>query len=111
MAAADVGVVSQAAGIDATSIPSKACYMMAAGLAMIGISDWGSDLSGIITRGNCGESVQPGDVPSFVAAVLRLLDNPDLLSSRKRAARCIAEEYFSKHRNVLRIQTALERVL
>lgn len=108
LAMADVGLVSLDVGAHGLSVPSKTCYMMAAGVALLGLSKRPSDLRMMIEEHQCGINVKPGDVDGFVQAVLRYRDDESFLSRCREAARLAAERVFSRQVNVARVLDSIE---
>ena len=84
-------------------MPGKLSYMLAAGAALLGISQPSSDLALTIQRYDCGINVMPGDVESFVQAVMRFRDDRAYLEHCRRNARQAAVEVFSRNVNAARV--------
>jgi colanic acid biosynthesis glycosyl transferase WcaI len=96
LATADIGLVALANGAEGISMPSKTYYMMAAGSALLGLSNNDSDLANVIRDTECGVNVTPGDVDSAAQAILQLRDQPMILQQYRTRARQVAEERFSR---------------
>lgn len=96
LATGDVALVALASGAEGVCMPSKTYYMMAAGNALLGLSQAGSDLDMVIQKYQCGVNIFPGDVDSAVRAITQYLANPAILQSHRQAARQAAESYFSR---------------
>ena len=93
---ADIGIVALANGAEGISMPSKTYYMMAAGSALLGLSDNNSDLAAVIHDYKCGINVVPGDVDGAARAILQLRNQPILLQQYRENARQAAEKCFSR---------------
>jgi glycosyltransferase involved in cell wall biosynthesis len=93
---ADIGIVALANGAGGISMPSKTYYMMAAGSALLGLSDNDSDLAAVIHDYKCGINVAPGDIDGATRAILQLHDQPVVLQQYRENARQAAEKYFSR---------------
>jgi len=93
---ADIGIVALANGAEGISMPSKTYYMMAAGSALLGLSDSDSDLAAVIHDYKCGINIAPGDVDGATQAILQLRNQPIVLQQCRRNARQAAEKHFSR---------------
>lgn len=103
LAAADVALVSLEAGAEGLAFPSKALSAMAAGSALLGLSNTPSDLQGLIEQFHCGVNVRPGDVDGLVQAILTFRDDKFFLQQCRRTARLLAESTFVSDRNVRKV--------
>ena len=111
LSCADIAIVTLDSGYEGISMPSKTYYMMAAGAALLGISETPSDLQFVIERYKCGINVQPGDVSSFVDFVLELRENQSLITSYRNNSRQAAELVFSKKINTEKISKMIRKML
>ncbi|MCL2700453.1 MAG: glycosyltransferase family 4 protein [Phycisphaerae bacterium] len=100
LASADCQVVSLDEAYAGLSIPSKTYCAMAAGCAVIAVSPPESDLTTIITEGQCGLHVPPRNPEALVTAIRRLRDDAALLNQCKQRGRHLAEERFSREPNL-----------
>jgi len=69
---ADFGIVSLGTGAEGLSVPSKTFYLLAAGAAIIAISEVGSEIEFLINKNNCGISVEPNktiELSSFLTSI------------------------------------------
>lgn len=96
MTAGDIGVMTYQSGAEGCMVPSKACYYMAAGLAIIVISDSKTDLADLVVSRGCGLWFHSLDTPGLAEAIRNLHENPVLLDQYKRASRQTAEALFSR---------------
>jgi len=96
LATADIGLVALARGGEGVSMPSKTYYTMAAGSAVLGLSDHSSDLAAIIRQYVCGLNVPPDDADGAAQAILNMRNQPDLLRAYRLNARRASETCFAK---------------
>ena len=96
LATADVALVSLEAGAEGLAFPSKALSAMAAGSALLGLSQTPSDLQVLIEQFHCGLNIQPGDVEGLVQAILTFRDDKVFLQQCRRTARLVAETTFAR---------------
>lgn len=95
LATGDINIISLSKGAEGISMPSKTYYAMAAGSALLGLSDGDSDLAGVINDYSCGVNIPHGDLDGAVMAILELRRSPDRLCRYRENARRAAENYFS----------------
>ena len=98
IASADIGLVAQERGLETLFMPSKTYDMMAAGLAIIGISDGINDLTNLIRRYELGSIVRPGYADELVTAIRALKSNRNELARCKRNARAAIEKHLNPDR-------------
>ena len=72
LGAADVALITQAAGTGRFFFPSKLLSVLAAGLPVVAVADDDSELSGAVRAGGFGRTVRPGDALGL-AEILRSL--------------------------------------
>jgi colanic acid biosynthesis glycosyl transferase WcaI len=94
--AADVGLVSQAAGTGQYFFPSKVLTMLAAGLPLITVSDIGSELADAVQAGGFGVNVPAEDSAGLADALLSLANNPELLGQLRRSTHWVSQ--FDRNR-------------
>jgi colanic acid biosynthesis glycosyl transferase WcaI len=97
MTSGDIAVVTLGKGTEGISMPSKCYYMMAAGCAILGLSEGDNDLKRLIDRYDCGVNLSCSDSDGIAAAIQRLRHDPETLSRYQRNARRAAEEVFDTH--------------
>jgi glycosyltransferase involved in cell wall biosynthesis len=100
---ADVAIITLDIGAENLSAPSKTCYSMVAGSALIGLCDDNSEVGRIIKRHNCGIVVSPGDTDAMVKAILELLHDKEKLKRYKTNSRSAAENFYSRNNTKLYI--------
>jgi len=88
---ADFGVVSLKSGAESLSVPSKLYYQLAAGNAIIGITEENSELALIINKYKCGKVTSPGDAEGLIQYLLNL--NQDAIQKYKDQARIASNDF------------------
>jgi colanic acid biosynthesis glycosyl transferase WcaI len=107
LAMAEIAIVALGQGFEGISMPSKTYYNMAAGSAILGLSDPPNDLASVIETADCGVNVMPGDVDSFVAAVQRFSEDKAYLGRCRANASTASETTFSRTLNSERVADLL----
>jgi colanic acid biosynthesis glycosyl transferase WcaI len=79
LAAADVALITQAAGTGQFFFPSKLLSVLAAGLPVVAVADDNSELACAVREGEFGCTVQPGDASGLATALQRLATTRDKL--------------------------------
>ena len=102
---ADIAIITLDKGAENLSAPSKTCYSMAAGSALIGLCDDNSEVGRIIKRHNCGIVVSPGDADAMVAGIEELLNDRAKLNLYKSNGRRAAENFYSRKNTCSYIDT------
>ena len=77
-------------------VPSKAYYYMAAGLALVIISDRENDLTDMVETHQCGVWIKSRDIEGLASAIVGLHEKPAMLLKYKQAAREVAVRYYSR---------------
>lgn len=95
LASADIAFVTLASGYERLSLPSKTYDMMAAGCAIIGISQAGSGLDYLITKHDCGRNFEPDQAAVIASWIVDLYHNGDHLHRLQRNARQAAVKHYS----------------
>jgi glycosyltransferase involved in cell wall biosynthesis len=93
---ADISIITLDKGCETLSAPSKTCYAMAAGSALIGLCNNESEIAHIINRHNCGIVVSPGDTNAMVNGIKDLLNDKAKLCRYQTNSRQAAERYYSR---------------
>lgn len=107
LSSADVGIVTLAAGYEALSMPSKTYNLLAAGNALLGISQPPNDLAQMLAAQRCGANFLPDDVAGIVAWLRELAVNRAALVRYQAAARQTAEQCYSRERCETMLLTAV----
>lgn len=94
MTAGDIAVVTLGKGTEGISMPSKCYYMMAAGCAILALSEGDNDLKRVVETYECGVNLSCTDVAGIAATIERLRAEPETLERYQRNARKAAEEVF-----------------
>jgi len=90
-ASADFSIVTLSSGAEGLSVPSKTFYSLAAGSAIIAISEKGSEIEQLISKNDCGISIKPNAV-----YMMRdfLINTSDLeLEKKKKNARNLSKQF------------------
>ncbi len=106
---ADISIVTLDEGSENLSAPSKTCYVMAAGAALIGLCNNNSEVARIINRHKCGVVVKPGDVDRLVSEIFDLFNDREKLHRYRVNSRHAAEEFYSR-RNTKQYLDALSMI-
>jgi glycosyltransferase involved in cell wall biosynthesis len=85
--------------------------MMAAGSALLGLSNPGSDIDEIVRQHQCGINVTPGDVDAAVSAILEMRASSTLLQNYRKHARTASEQHYSASVCIPQILRIIERHL
>lgn len=94
-AAADFSIVSLGTGAEGLSVPSKTFYSLAAGAAIIAISEKGSEIEQLISKNNCGVSIEPNKVNLMKDF---LINTSELdLEKKKKNARSLSKQFTVKN--------------
>lgn len=94
MTSGDIAVVTLGKGTEGISMPSKCYYMMAAGCAILAVSEGDNDLKRVVEGYDCGVNLSCTDSQGIAAAIKRLRAEPETLKRYQRNARKAAEEVF-----------------
>ena len=89
----DIALVAQAPGSEHLSLPSKTYSFMAAGCAILAITDEQSDLASLVTKYAIGE-VTNGDPATIASCLTRLIGNAQRLAEMRRKSRELAVTAF-----------------
>lgn len=109
IAAGDLGIVSQVAGLEKYFMPSKTYDMMAAGMPILGISTGDNDLKRTIDRHECGYNVKSNDSAELLKRILELKTNNRKRNDMGRNSRLAVENYynenvlFNEYRRILKL--------
>ena len=95
-AASDVCLVPQATATGCQAVPSKAYQVMAAGRAILALTETGSDLERLVLTERCGRVVPPDSVDALSEAILDAAGNPDAWREMGTSGRAAAERSYSR---------------
>lgn len=93
---ADVHLVTNQKGIKGVSVPSKVYGVMAAGKAILGVLEQGSEARLLIEKSNCGVVVEPQDYQAIEAAINEVVNQRDKIHSMGLSGRQHLEKYLTK---------------
>jgi colanic acid biosynthesis glycosyl transferase WcaI len=105
LAAADVALITQAAGTGQFFFPSKLLSVLAAGLPVLAVADDNSELAAAVREGGFGCTVSPGDARGLTAALQNAATSRELLQTW--AARTSWVQKFARDRLLARFEEAL----
>lgn len=97
LASADIAIVLLGKGSEGISMPSKLYFSLAAGCAILGISDGNNDLKYTIEKHNCGINIENGDTKGFFNALMKFKNDKPFLNKCKENSREAAIEHFSSN--------------
>lgn len=106
MPTGDIAIVSLDSGAEGLSMPSKTYFMMAAGCALLGISQAQSDLANLVQKHEIGVNIAPGDVEALVVEIQHFHKDREYLRQCQTNARYAAVNHFSAE-HVLQKYTSL----
>lgn len=93
---ADVSIATQEAGLENVMVPSKTVFYLAAGSALLVISNRPSELSDIVDSATIGAVVPPGHPTQLAAELVKLLSDPAALTQMQSNARELAVNQYSR---------------
>ncbi len=106
---ADISLVSLDEGMEDLMVPSKVFSYMAAGSAILAISNDDSELADVVDGSGCGLRVAPRK-PDRLAETLRIMiGDPEKLAAYKRMSRVLAENRYSQQAGVRSFGACLEQ--
>jgi colanic acid biosynthesis glycosyl transferase WcaI len=79
LAAADVALITQAAGTGQFFFPSKLLSVLAAGLPVVAVADESSELASAVREGGFGCTIPPGDAEGLANTLRKLANSRDLV--------------------------------
>lgn len=98
LASGDIAIVSQQKGTADLSIPNKTFAFMAAGCAILALTDEGSDLASLVKTHAVGRVVDVDDPKAIERCLREMLSDGQALEQYQRNARQAAVEHFSLER-------------
>ena len=111
LAVADIGIVTLASGYEHLSMPSKTYNLMAAGNALLGISNTPNGLEDIIEQFDCGANFAPDDHKMIADWVVKMAKDREFLREYQQNAREAAEIRFSAEKCKSRMTQVLKQEL
>jgi colanic acid biosynthesis glycosyl transferase WcaI len=95
LAAADLHLVPLKKGLASSSVPSKTYSILAAGRPVIASVDPGTEIARLVENSGAGVAVGAEDESAFIAALERLLSDPQEMQSMGSAGRAFVETWAS----------------
>ncbi len=95
LATGDIHVVPLRKGLARSSVPSKTYSVLAAGRPLLASIDAGTEVARVVAEAGCGVAVEPDDPPAFVAALRRLLADPQEAAAMGARGRAWVERWAS----------------
>ena len=95
LASAQIGIVTLSQGYEGLSMPSKTYDLMAAGAAILGISNPPNDLAMTIERHGCGANFSPDSVAAIAGWLRDMAADAERLERMRRASRKAAVQHYS----------------
>ena len=92
---ADFGIVSLSSGAEGLSVPSKTFYYLAAGLAIIAISEKGSEIDRIVSSNDCGISIKSEDIEKM--SNFLKTTSEEVLEFKKKKSRSLSKKFTIKN--------------
>lgn len=93
---ADIHFVVNSKGIKGVSVPSKLYGVMAAGKAVLGVLEEGTEARIIIEKSNCGICTEPGNYKEIIDIIKKVYNNDKTLKEYGINSRKYLEQYLSK---------------
>jgi hypothetical protein len=90
-ASADFSIVTLSSGAEGLSVPSKTFYSLAAGSAIIAISERGSEIEQLISKNDCGISILPNEVDVMRDFLINISDLD--LEKMKMNSRSLSKQF------------------
>jgi colanic acid biosynthesis glycosyl transferase WcaI len=81
LVAADVALITQAAGTGQFFFPSKLLSVLAAGLPVVAVADESSELAAAVREGEFGGTIQPGDAVGLASLLRQLAGSRELVGA------------------------------
>ena len=88
-------------------MPSKTFYYLAAGSAIIGITNCPSDLGELIESSNVGFIVKPKNSAQIAKVIMKMKKNPLLLENMKLNSRNLSEDSYSLEKGIQSFRNTL----
>ena len=110
LTAGNVHLVTLRSELAGLLVPSKIYGILAAGRPTIYIGPRNSEIGEILSEGDCGVSIAPGDGRAVAEAVLAYADDPGRCIDHGRHARDLFDRAFDRSRAVRRLTRLIESV-
>jgi glycosyltransferase involved in cell wall biosynthesis len=96
LSCADIGLVTLKKGMGQLSMPSKTYYYMAAGAAIMGVSEVDSNLNFLIEKHKCGFNFPPDKFDEIINKILFYRENKNILLEHQNLSRRFVMKSVSK---------------
>jgi glycosyltransferase involved in cell wall biosynthesis len=97
LSSASIGLVSLAKGQEGLSVPSKTFALMAAGIPIIAIMSYASEIAKIIEEENCGTLVEPGQKEQLAKSILDFYNEREKLEIMGKNASLAIDTKYNLH--------------
>lgn len=104
----DVHWLSLRPELEGLIVPSKFYGIAAAGRAVINVGARDGEIASLVSRYQCGVTIQPGDGPGMAAAIERFMEDPARVEEMGQNGRRMLVEHFSKARAMERWESLLK---
>lgn len=101
LAAGDISVVAMEKTIAGYMVPSKTYYYLAAGSALLALVPEKCEIADLVVKHKCGIRPTGYSGRSVAAALVELLERPDVLSTMRENAREAALKHYSRKNTAL----------
>jgi colanic acid biosynthesis glycosyl transferase WcaI len=108
LAAADVSLITQAAGTGQFFFPSKLLTTLAAGLPVVAVADETSELAAAVHEGGFGCVIRPGEAAELTALLRKLAQDPGTVSAW--AQRTVWVRKFARDLVLPRVEAVISAV-
>ena len=109
LSCADIGLVTLEKGIGHLSMPSKTYYYMAAGAAIIGVSESSSSLASLIKKYKFGFNLTPKNIEKIVEKIIFYKKNKDILIKHQNISRVFSLNSVSKEVCLKKVLKVMEK--
>ncbi len=99
LAAGDVGLISFMPGMSGVSVPSRMYNFMAAGRALIAVTDAESELAMVVREEQIGWVVPPNDGAALAQVILEAQRNPETVKAMGERAAAVVRSKYSQEKS------------
>jgi glycosyltransferase involved in cell wall biosynthesis len=107
----DVHLVSLNPGLEGLIFPSKLYGALGVGAAIVHVGDADGDVATVLETNKVGLTVPPGDSAALAEALLRLANEPEMLSGLRKHALKLARTQLNRERSIQSWLTVCRRHL
>ena len=104
----DVHWLSLRPELEGLIVPSKFYGIAAAGRAVINVGAQDGEIASLVSRYQCGVTIQPGDGPGIAAAIEHFMEDPPRVEEMGQNGRRMLVDHFSKARAMERWESLLK---